>query len=41
MKIDSLDLKHALIELGENIKDKEIDQIFLEMDLDQDGAIDF
>ena len=41
MKIDSIDLKVALLELGENVKDIEIDKMFLEMDVDQDGIIDF
>jgi Ca2+-binding EF-hand superfamily protein len=27
--------------LGENVKGKEIDRMFLELDIDADGAIDF
>jgi Ca2+-binding EF-hand superfamily protein len=40
-KLTAIDMKEGFSKLGETVKDKDIDRIFLELDLDADGAIDF
>ena len=40
-KLTSIELKEGFSKLGETVKDKDIDRMFLELDLDADGAIDF
>ncbi len=40
-KLTTINLKEGFIKLGETIKDRDIDRIFLELDLDADGAINF
>lgn len=36
-----MDMKEGFSKLGETVKDKDVDRMFLELDLDADGAIDF
>lgn len=40
-KLTAMDLKEGFVKLGENVRDRDVDKIFLELDLDADGAIDF
>ncbi len=40
-RLTTMELKEGFQKLGENVKGKEIDRMFLELDIDADGAIDF